>query len=352
MDEFKLFISENSDIIKIIGGALIFLVMFLLRNKLSTIILKLTGKVIFNKEDKEHKRKSLVDSLCKPFSALFVVIGIFVGLYINIPNKTVLGSFKIAVILVFCWGIVNYLSNNLFLLFHFGENADDKMNTTAIKFISNILKIVVISFAVLMIASELGYNVNGFITGLGVGGLAISLAAKDAVSNLISGFVIVFEKPFIVGEFIQTASIQGFVEEVTMRSTKIRTLEDSVVTVPNSKLTDDAIINISRTEKRLISIEFGVEYSTSNEKIEKCKNDVKQYLVKNNNICESPLRVYVSKLDDSAINISVTCYTKTPDLDKYLNILSKVNLKIKSIIEENGVEFAFPSKTVYLQNKQ
>ena len=136
------------------------------------------------------------------------------------------------------------------------------MNTTAIKFISNILKIVVISFAVLMIASELGYNVNGFITGLGVGGLAISLAAKDAVSNLISGFVIVFEKPFIVGEFIQTASIQGFVEEVTMRSTKIRTLEDSVVTVPNSKLTDDAIINISRTEKRLISLEFGVEYST------------------------------------------------------------------------------------------
>lgn len=352
MQEVKMFFEENSDIIKIIGGILIFAALFLLRNKLATAILKLTGKLVFNKDDKELKRQSLTDSLCKPFAALFVVIGIFTALYINIRHAAILGSFKIAVILVFCWGIVNYLSNNLFLLFHFGENADDKMNTTAIKFISNILKIVVISFAVLMIASELGYNVNGFITGLGVGGLAISLAAKDAVSNLISGFVIVFEKPFIVGEFIQTSSIQGFVEEVTMRSTKIRTLEDSVVTVPNSKLTDDAIINISRTEKRLINLEFGVEYSTTNEKIEKCKNDVKQYLAKNNDICESPLRVYVSKLDDSAINISVTCYTKTPDLDKYLNILGKVNMKIKEIIEGNGVDFAFPSNSVYIQNKQ
>lgn len=87
MDEFKLFISENSDIIKIIGGALIFLIMFLLRNKLSTIILKLTGKVIFNKEDKEHKRKSLVDSLCKPFSALFVVIGIFCRVIYKYPKQ-------------------------------------------------------------------------------------------------------------------------------------------------------------------------------------------------------------------------------------------------------------------------
>ncbi len=351
MEEFKVFIGENSDIIKIIGGFLIFFAMFLLKNKLATFILRLTGKIIFNKDDKEYKRNSLVNSIKKPLSALFVVIGIFVGVYINIPNKVLLSSFKIAVILVICWGIVNYLSDNLFLLFHFGENADEKMNTTAIKFVSNILKIVVISLAILMVVSELGYNVNGFVAGLGVGGLAISLAAKDAVSNLISGFIIVFEKPFIVGDLIETSSIQGYVEEVTMRSTKIRTLDDSVVTMPNSKLADDAIINITRAEKRLINLEFGVEYSTPCEKIERCKKDIKQYLEKNNDICEEPLRIYVSKLDDSSINITVTCYTKTSDFNKHYNILSQINLKIKSIIEENCVEFAFPSNTVYLQNK-
>lgn len=332
-------------------GLAIFVVLLLFRNKLSKLVINILGKIFFNKENKEQKRNLLRESMQKPLSAFFAVLGAFLGIYINFNTVTVLKAFKIATILIICWAMVNYLSNNLFLLFHFGEDADNKMNTTAIKFISNILKILIIAFAVVMVISELGYNVNGLLTGLGVGGLAVSLAAQDAVSNLISGFIIVFEKPFIVGEYIQTSTIQGTVEEVTMRSTKIRTLEDSVVTVPNSKLTADAIYNISRMDKRLIDLNFGILYSTPNELIKKCQEDIKQYLIDDENVLPAPLRVNFSKLDDSALNINVTCYTVKTNVNEYLEVFNDINFKIKEIIENNNVEFAFPSTSVYIEKK-
>lgn len=348
---FTTFIEQQSEIINIFIGVIVFVILLLFRNKLSKGILNILGKIAFKHKDKAHKRESLKQSLQKPLSVFFIVLGIFIGLYINIHITIVLKAFKITTILIICWAVVNYLSNNLFLLFHFGEDADNKMNTTAIKFISNILKILVIAFAVVMVISELGYNINGLITGLGVGGLAVSLAAQEAISNLISGFIIVFEKPFIVGDMIQTSTIQGVVEEVTMRSTKIRTLEDSMVTIPNSTLADDAIINISRMDKRLINLEFGLLYSTSNELMKKCQQDIENYLTDNENILESPLRVNFSKLDDSSINISITCYTATSDIDEYLKILSDVNYNIKDIIEKNGAEFAYPSSSIYIEKK-
>ena len=250
-----------------------------------------------------------------------------------------------------CWGLINYLSDNLFLHLHFGENPDDKINTTAVKFISNILKIIVIMFAVVMIISELGYNINGLITGIGVGGLAVSLAAQDAISNLIAGFVIVLEKPFIDGEFINTKDIEGTVVEVTMRSTKIRTLDDSLVTIPNKSLTDGAIINISRMDKRLIDIEFGLIYSTPNELLLKCQTDIKEYLMNNELIINYPIRVEFDKLDDSSLNLNVFCYTTITDIHKFKTVLNDVNFSIKKIIEDNGAEFAFPSSSIYIEKK-
>lgn len=351
MDIAKTFsdLFENYNTIALaVLGAVIFVLIFIFKNKLSKWLLKIAGKICFNKEEKQQKRDSLLKSMQKPVSWFLAVLGAFIGIYINFKSPAVIKGFKIASILTICWAIVNYLSDNLFLLFHFGKNADNKLNTTAIKFISNILKILIIAFAVVMVISELGYNVNGLLTGLGVGGLAVSLAAQDAVSNLISGFIIVFEKPFIVGEFIQTSSIQGTVENVTMRSTTVRTIEDSIVTVPNSKLVDEAIYNISRMNKRLISLDFGLVYSTSNELIRKCCKDIKQYLIDDENVLPSPLRVNFSKLDDSALNINVTCYTVKTEINEYLEVYNDINFKIKEIIENNGAEFAFPSTTVYL----
>lgn len=341
--------SDFDNLINVIVGVVLLLVFILLRNKLANLILNIFSKIFAAK--KPEFVKPFKESLKKPLSAYFIVVGVFLCLYINCKTAFVIKSFKIATILVICWALVNYLSNNLFILFHFGKDADDNMNTTAMKFISNILKIIIIAFAVVMIISELGYNINGLLTGIGVGGLAISLAAQDAVSNLISGFIILFDKPFIVGDFIQTSTVMGIVEEVTMRSTRIRTLEDSEITVPNSTLTDDAIINISRMNKRMISFDIGLTYSCTNELLKRCEDQIRQYLIDDENILPAPVRVNFTKLDDSSLNLSITCYANTSDLDRYYQILGKVNYKVKEIVESNGASFAFPSNSVYIENK-
>ena len=219
--------------------------------------------------------------------------------------------------------MINYLSDNLILFLHFGDNPDEKINTTVVKFISNILKILIATFAVVMVISELGYNINGLITGIGVGGLAVSLAAQDAISNLISGFVIVLEKPFVDGEYISAKSIEGTVVEVTMRSTKIRTLD----------------------------IEFGLLYSTPNELMKKCQSDIKEFLKSNEIILDAPIRVEFEKFDDSSLTLNVFCYTTITDIHKYKTVLSDVNYSIKEIIEKNGAEFAYPSTSIYIEKK-
>lgn len=341
----------STQFIHIAIGLAVFFILFILRNKISKAILSTISKIIFKRDKKELKRSLFINSLLKPLAYFISLSALFIALKLNINSLVIIKTFKILAILIVCWGIVNYLSENLILFIHFNDDSNDGMNLTAIRFISNILKIVIIAVAIVMIISDLGYNINGLLTGLGVGGLAISLAAQDAVSNLISGFIIIIEKPFVVGDMIQTSFIQGTVEDITMRSTKIRTLDDSLVTTPNSSLTKESIINISKMNKRRILFDIGLEYSTSNDLIKKCENDIRDYLTSNDDILNEPIRVSFSKLDDSSLNLEIMCYTKTSNLDEFTQVLSRVNYEVKKIIEDNKASFAFPSTSVYIEKK-
>ena len=347
IESLTTFVSDTDKLVDFVIGVAVFLILFIFRYKISNALINVFGK-LFLRNNKE-KTDSLVNSLQKPLAYLIGTVGLYIAFAINYNKPGVTKVFKILIILIICWGVINYLSNNLFIHIHFGENADDTMNTTALRFLANILKIVVIAFGIVMIISELGYNVNGLLTGLGVGGLAVSLAAQDAVGNLISGFIIIFDKPFKVGDLIESATVKGFVEEVTMRSTKIRTLDDSVITVPNSTLTKEAVTNISMMDKRRIKMTFGLVYSTSNETIEKIRNEIKTYIVQNKDILPEPCRIHFREFGDSALNFEVVCYTETSDMDEYLKIENELNLAIKQIVENNDTDFAFPTQTVYVQ---
>ena len=340
-------IEENTEAFNIIIGAVIFIFLTITRNRFANALLSVLSKMVFKND--EVKKQSLINSLKRPVALFVMVLGLFIGIYINVKSSAVVHSFKIISILIICWGVVNFLSDNMVNILHIDNNS--KLNTTALNFVSNIMKIVVIAFAVVMIISELGYNINGLLTGLGVGGLAVSLAAQDAVSNLISGFIIVTEKPFKVGDYVEVASVQGTIQEVTMRSTILRTLDDSLVTIPNSSITNEKIINISKMEKRLLDLEYNLTYSTSNELLKKCQEDIKNYLKENENIIDFPIRVEFEKLDSSSLNLNVFCYTSITDIHKFKALLSEINYNIRNIIEKNGAEFAFPSTSVYIEKK-
>ena len=347
INSLSTFVNDTDKIIDLVLGVAVFLILFVFKNKISNALINVFGRIFFR--NNKEKVTLLVNSLQKPLAYLIGTIGLYIAFAINYNKPGVTKVFKILIILIICWGIINYLSDNLFLSLRFGENADDTMNTTALKFLANILKIVVIAFGVVMVISELGYNVNGLLTGLGVGGLAVSLAAQDAVGNLISGFIIIFDKPFKVGDLIESATVKGFVEEVTMRSTKIRTLDDSVITVPNSTLTKEAVTNISMMDKRRIKMTFGLVYSTTNETIEKVRKEIQKYIVDNKDILPEPCRIHFREFGDSALNFEVVCYTETSDMDEYLKIENELNLAIKKIVENNDTDFAFPTQTVYVQ---
>lgn len=347
LDSITAFATDTEKVIDLVIGVAVFLILFLFRYKISNALINVFGK-LFLRNNKE-KTNSLANSLQKPLAYLIGTVGLYIAFAINYNKPGVTKVFKILIILIICWGVINYLSNNLFLYLHFGDSSNDTMNTTALRFLANILKIVVIAFGVVMIISELGYNVNGLLTGLGVGGLAVSLAAQDAVGNLISGFIIIFDKPFKVGDLIESATVKGFVEEVTMRSTKIRTLDDSVITVPNSTLTKEAVTNISMMDKRRIKMTFGLVYSTSNETIEKVRNEIQKYIVDNKDILPEPCRIHFREFGDSSLDFEVVCYTETSDMDEYLQIENDLNLAIKQIVEENDTDFAYPTQTLYVQ---
>lgn len=343
------FYKANGVYINIALSVAIFSAFLILKNRISQLILSLLGRIFYSK--KPESKTAFTESLFKPLSCFFIVLGLYIGISINYQHKMINNTFKILVILIVCWSILSYISGSLHSVFSL-KNNNTALNGVAVKFISNLLKVLVVCVAVVMVLAELGYNINGLITGLGVGGLAVSLSAQDTIKNLISGFVILFDKPFDVGDLIETTEFKGFVEDITMRSTRIRKLDDSIIIVPNSRLADSSISNYARLTKKLVEFQIGILYSTSNETIAECENCIKNYLKGNELTDNDTIRVFFTGYGDSSINIQIRCYINTTDINIYNNYIEQLNFEIKRIIEQNGTDFAFPTRSIILENNQ
>ncbi len=327
-------------------GIIIFALLLIFKTAIAKGILSFAAKVFFIR--KPELKDGFKQSLLHPVAIFIAVLGLFIGTYINLHKPIVLNSFKIFTILIICWCIISYVSENVNAFFNARES-DPRVNSVAVKFISNILKVLTIAIAVVMIVSEMGYNINGLITGLGVGGLAISLAAQNSLKNLIAGFFIILDKPFDVGDLIETADVQGVVEDITMRSTRLRQLNGSPVTVPNSKLSEAEITNLSRYIERVINFKIGLIYSTDEETLVKCENEIREFLLAQPTISDRNLRVCFNEYADSSLNIEIRCHTSTTDYEDYNKLIETVNLGIMKIIKNNDTDFAYPTTSVYIE---
>lgn len=351
---FDNFVSVIQNYLGIILAVIVFAVFLIFRKKFAKIILALTGKMIFIKNP--QRRKGYADSLMKPISSYFAITGTYIAIlifqykhsFITGAMVYINGAFKIISILIACWCIINFISGNLVDILS-AKNPNRNINNIAVKFIANILKILTACIAVVMVLSEFGYNISGLITGLGVGGLAISLAAQDSLESIISGFVIMFDKPFDVGDFIETADFSGTVEDITIRSTRIRKLDDTVIIVPNTKLADDLITNYAKLTKRLVEFKIGLLYSTSSETLKKCEEEIKNYLESNEKVDNESIRVRFVEYDDSSVNLQIRCYVFVTKIEDYYEALEEINFKIKEIVDANETDFAFPTQTIFIE---
>ena len=196
-----------------------------------------------------------------------------------------------------------------------------------------------------------GINVSAFIASLGLGGLAFALAAKDTAANLFGGFAILTDNIFKIGDWVKIGSVEGIVEDIGMRTTKIRAFDKRLIVVPNATIANSAVDNFSRRDRRRITMRVGLTYSTSTQTMQKILKEIREMLQNHPQIHKEPLFVYFDEFGDSSLDLFFYLFTKTAVWEEYLQIREDINLKIIEIVHRNGSDFAFPSQSVYFENE-
>ena len=209
------------------------------------------------------------------------------------------------------------------------------------------LKIIIWTLGIVVGLNNAGYDVGAVIAGLGIGGLAFALAAQDTVKNFFGGVMIFADKPFQVGERIQIGDIDGFVEEIGIRSTRIKTLAGRMVTVPNSMFSEDAIENIDKEPTRKIVLNLGLTYDTTAEQMQQAMQLLKDISASHIDKIEEEVLVSFNAFGDFSLGILFIYYIKK-EAD-ILDTQTAMNLDILKKFNAAGLEMAFPTQTVYHQ---
>ena len=202
--------------------------------------------------------------------------------------------------------------------------------------------------AFLLVAQNLGYSVSGLIAGLGIGGLAVALAAKDTIANLFGSVTILIDRPFRVGDWITLQGADGVVEEIGLRSTRIRTFAKTVVSIPNEELANSTVENHTLMPKRRIKFNVGVTYDATVGQMREAVARIEGYLRGNPDIDQVFMLVKFTTFSDSSLDIFVYCFTGTTDWTEHLSVKQDVNLAIMEILEDLGLQIAFPTRTLHL----
>jgi MscS family membrane protein len=213
--------------------------------------------------------------------------------------------------------------------------------------ISKTLKIFVVVVSVLVTSQNLGMNVTGLLASLSIGGLAVGLAAQDTLSNLFGAIAIFADKPFRVGDRIQLDTIDGTVEVIGLRSTRVRNLDGFLVTIPNKNMASANIINVSKRPNIKTVMNIGVTYDTPSAQIERAMQMINEVYRPHPKTAD--LLVSFNKFESSSLNILVVHWWNSTDYADYLAGFQKLNLELKRRFDAEGINFAFPSQTVYLR---
>lgn len=328
-------------------ASLIFLLVLLARGIFTRfvfhLILNLTRKTSTNLDT------NILMAFEGPLKSFFFVFGAYLALlYLPISAATtdvattILRSF---IIFFVAWGL-----SNLFLSPSFQEiSSKFNLDSILVNFFSKIIRWIVVVLAVLMIAQQWGFDVNGFIAGLGLGGLAFALAAKDALANIFGGIVVLTDKPFSVGDWILTPSVEGTVEEINFRSTKIRTFAHALVTLPNSVIANEPITNWSRMGKRRITFNLEVTYDTSPQKLNRCIERIRELLETHPGIHQETIFVCFDQFGKNGLEIFLYFFTVSTVWAEYLEVKEEINFRILEILEEEQVKVAFPRRGIYIK---
>ncbi|MBU0678323.1 MAG: mechanosensitive ion channel family protein [Verrucomicrobia bacterium] len=306
----------------------------------------------------DSERKPIVASTCRAIGRSSLLVGFGIGLRqgvkVLVLGEGVAGLADDVTQIVVCAavGFVVYCLVDVVnvWLTRLASRTASKLDDMLVPMVRKSLKVTVVVLVLVQIAQALSDKpITSIIAGLGVGGIAIALAAQDTLKNFFGSLVIFADKPFELGDRIVVDSFDGPVEEVGFRSTRIRTLDGHLVTVPNADLANKIIQNIGKRPyiKRVMNIM--ITYDTPPEKVDRAVEILKDILKDHEGMKEDfPPRVFFNEFNDSSLNIMVLYWFHPPDYWAYCAFNEKVNMEILRRFSEEGIDFAFPSQTTYL----
>ncbi len=338
---------------------------YLLRNVISKAISHLLFRPF--KAFSRNKFANEFDNLFKkPLKALFELVFIYIAFYpIHLPpnlnikvfKKIMVSDFITIIYDLFLVGVVTWIILRVveYVYLVLADKASETEDTTddqLVDFFKELAKFGIIVIAIFFtLGAVFKMNIAAIVTGLGLGGLAIALAAQDTLSNLLASFIIFLDKPFKAGELITVNDITGTIEKVGFRSTRIRTLDKSLVTLPNQTLINNPLNNITLSSYRRVKFSIGVLYGTSHKQLTLICDQIRGFLLAHPEI-DNDIQVKFDEYGDSSLNIMILFFVKTNEWDVMMKVKEEVNFKIMEIVENNGTDFAFPTRTVHIQKSE
>ena len=342
---------QIDQVIDILLAIVIYLMFRIFSRSLSYITIRMFKRKI------ENKKLIKSSPFYTPLKIFYSILGVYLAILflkrpIGISDDIILiltKVFKISVIILFANGIANSLTINSGFVNRLKEKLNPDLEDSMFKFILKAVRIVVYIIAGFLVLTELNYNLNGLVTGLGISSVVITLAAQDTAKNLFGGLVIFLDKPFVVGDWIEVDKYEGTVEDITFRSTRVRAFENSLINIPNSTIANASIINWSRMEKRRNKVNLCLELNTPIEKVQKVQARIKELLKKHDDVIDDTITVRFDNITDNGINLLVCSYTNSVDYASFVEEKEKINFKIMQILREENVELAYDTKTVFLK---
>lgn len=227
------------------------------------------------------------------------------------------------------------------------SKTNTKQDNQIVMFAAELIKIIIVIVGIFIILAVVyKLNIGGVIAGLGIGGLALALAAKESLENLLCSFIIFFDKPFIVGDLVSVDGITGVVEKVGFRSTRLRSLERTYITVPNKTMIDGQLDNWSLRTCRRAKFNIGLVYQTSTRQVAAIVKDIQDHIDAHEHTNDEGV-VRFKGFGSSSLDVMISYYVNTLDWELYLKVKEEINYKIMDIVAGHKSDFAFPTRTIF-----
>jgi MscS family membrane protein len=263
-------------------------------------------------------------------------------------HQFILQGLEVALAVALLWIFFRLIDVLGAALARVSRRTESRLDDQFVPLVRKTLKVIISVTVGVMVVQELGYSVSSLIASLGVGGLALALAAKDTVANVFGSVVVFTDQPFQVGDWIEVEGVEGTVEEVGFRTTQIRRFDNSSVTLPNATFSSQPIINHSRRPQRRITMDIRLTYDTGSQQMQQLLDDLRRLLKHHPGIDQGFHFVNFTAFGESSLELQLYCFTSTTVWTDFLDIREQLLLRIMELVQSHGLQMAFPTRTIHM----